>query len=244
MKVYSFYTKSHEELKNKWFLKTAQKADNFDFILENKNQKCFNSCFMEEGWVETMIDKVNLILRAIKENPGQVFIHSDVDIQFFRPIREIIEKKIKNKDAIFQREFQGEICAGFFAAWGNEKNFSLWNDIKTDLTQQNRLNDQDLLNQKLLNSSPTICRKLSHRILKWHKSWLPNKYNLKWGYLPTTFFNPVLDKKKIFLWEPGVKLNIPNKIVLHHANWTIGVENKIKQLEHVRKSWEELNQKL
>ena len=37
-----------------------------------------------------------------------------------------------------------------------------------------------------------------------------------------------------FQWEPGCELNIPQDIVMHHANWTIGIENKIAQLQYVR----------
>jgi len=35
-------------------------------------------------------------------------------------------------------------------------------------------------------------------------------------------------------WVPGMNLNIPDQIMPHHSNFTIGLENKIAQLEYVR----------
>ena len=41
------------------------------------------------------------------------------------------------------------------------------------------------------------------------------------------------------LWDNDQNFNIPSKIVMHHANWVIGVNNKIKLLEATRSNYEQ-----
>jgi len=35
-------------------------------------------------------------------------------------------------------------------------------------------------------------------------------------------------------WKPGKRLNVPEDILVHHANWTVGIGNKIKMLATVK----------
>jgi len=58
-----------------------------------------------------------------------------------------------------------------------------------------------------------------------------NKFNINWDYLPDQFFGAGLFTGKI--WELDQELIIPKDIVLHHANYTVGVPNKIAQLKYV-----------
>ena len=60
-----------------------------------------------------------------------------------------------------------------------------------------------------------------------------NPYNVTWDYLPDIFFGG-----GTFTgceWTPGKRLTIPQGIVMHHANWTKGISNKIAQLLYVKK---------
>ena len=62
---------------------------------------------------------------------------------------------------------------------------------------------------------------------------LTSDNKIKKSLLPYKFFNPALDigPNK---WLPGTILKLPKDIILHHANWTIGIENKIKQLDYLK----------
>jgi len=118
IKLYTIYTPSHEYMMNEFFLPSIQ--DDYEIIVEKHNQECQSGNFISAGWLETMIHKVDVVIRGIKENWGQIFIHSDVDIQFFRPTQDLIEKyMIGNDIAIQKNNKSGEICAGFFACRGN-----------------------------------------------------------------------------------------------------------------------------
>jgi hypothetical protein len=62
-----------------------------------------------------------------------------------------------------------------------------------------------------------------------------NPYDIVWDYLPNVFFGAgTLAAYPGYLWKPGRTLEIPAGILIHHANWTRGVKNKIAQLEYVR----------
>lgn len=167
---------------------------------------------METGWIETMHRKIDLIIRAIKESWGDIFIHSDVDVQFFWPTEGVILKLIDEKDMVTQcNDPAGNLCAGFFACRANDRTLALWQEIKNSLGQNNK-NDQDLLNDYLRNRK--------------------NRFNIHWSYLPKSFFGGGTFSGK--RWEPGMDLVIPEQPVMHHANWTVGIDHKIAQLEHVR----------
>jgi len=89
-----------------------------------------------------MLQKVDLIIRAIRKNPGKVFVHFDVDIQFFKPTKQIILKLIKNKDVVIQHEsLYGTVYSGIIAMRGNERNLKLWEDIKNQFIAQTKKHD-------------------------------------------------------------------------------------------------------
>ncbi|HEV2916851.1 MAG TPA: hypothetical protein VGW78_03830, partial [Candidatus Babeliales bacterium] len=124
IKLYALYTPSHEILKDDFFLPSMQ--DDFDIIFEFCEQTCPSAQFMSEGWTDTTIRKVDLIIRAIQENWGSIFIFSDVDIQFFAPVQEKILTLMEGKDLVIQKNSpNGVLCTGFFACRGNEKTLQL-----------------------------------------------------------------------------------------------------------------------
>ena len=126
MKLYSIYTESHSVLLNEWFLPSLK--DNYELVLKKYPQA--GDPKQQYGTAEfrkTICFKVDLIIEAIKDNWGGIFIYSDVDIQFFQPFENIILKEMKGKDMIIQLDTKfGHMCCGFFAARGNEKNLRLW----------------------------------------------------------------------------------------------------------------------
>jgi hypothetical protein len=213
VKLYAFYTPSHKILVDQWFLPSVQ--DDYEMVIEFHEQECESGNFMDVGWLDAMHRKVDLIIRAIEENWGKIFIHSDIDIQFFKPTKAMIMALMQKKDLVIQRDSpQGGICAGFFACRGNDRTLKLWKDIKKRMLETMQSgkpeHDQKALSYFLkLKPCPVV-----------------------WDFLPVEFFNAgTLTGKG---WMPGRILPIPHNIVLHHANWTVGVANKIAQLKYVR----------
>lgn len=228
MKLYIFYTPSHKVFLNSWLLKSLR--DEYDLIIRQGRQECHTGSFMHEGWMKTMLEKANLILQAIRDNWHEVFIVSDVDIQFFGKTQDIIIDFMRGCDFAAQKDavdglnrniapdMSGHLCAGFFACRGNSKTLALWKDIKDHCLKNPSQNDQQALNY-FLNG---------FKVNQKH-----NSYGVKWDYLPPRFFGPGTYLGTT-LWSPGKILEIPWDILMHHANQTVGIANKIAQLEYVR----------
>jgi len=206
MKLYTFYTDSHEKLLKEYFLPSIPKEDNFEIIVEKFQQECSSGNFMENGWIDTMHKKVLLILKGIEENWGQVFVHSDCDLYFFKPFKEQILNEIHDYDLVGQHDGGNSICCGFFACKGNDKTKKLFEAVLNDISKNN--NDQHSFNK------------------------LKNNY-IKSKVLNNKFFN-VNSLLNGQVWSPGIDLNIDKNIFLVHANWTLGVENKCKLIDYVK----------
>jgi hypothetical protein len=122
---------------------------------------------------------------------------------------------MEGKDIIMQKNNpEGVLCTGFFACRGNGKTLQLWTDVKKTMQNEQLNSDQISFNQCVKRRSKK------------------NPYGIVWGYLPNAFFGG--GTLTGVLWLPGNTLPIPHNIVMHHANWTKGVKNKIAQLNYVQ----------
>lgn len=210
VKLYSMCTPSHNVLKDGYFLPSIQ--DDFELHIQQHDQICRSAQYMKRGWNDVMKQKVDVIIAAIRENWGKTFVFSDVDIQFFKSFKNMIPAIMKDKDIVIQKaDPSNSLCAGFFICKGNTNTLKLWLEIKKMMAKDANLDDQTPLNILLIKD---------------------NKFNVKWGLLPDQFYNPGLYTGK--MWSPSVSLKLPANIILHHACFTVGVTNKIKQLEYVK----------
>lgn len=207
LKIYTFYTDSHKELLNNYFITSLKKTNkNLDLVVKKFEQKCTKGDYMSIGWHETMTNKVDYILEGIKENWGGLFIHADCDIQFFGPIKEDVINQLGNKDLAAQDD-GGEMCCGFFVCRSNERTKNLFENVKKQIN--NNYNDQQATNK--LAKKYISCKYLDEKYYSIYRS---------------------TDKKR---WEKSMQINnIPKNILIHHANWTVGIENKIELMNRVK----------
>ena len=210
VKLYTFYTPSHRVFLDEWFLPSLQ--DDYEIDIEFHEQICPDAQFLAEGWTQTTIKKIDLIIRAIQENWGYVFVYSDVDIQFFKPTKDVLLKLLDDLDIIFQRNSPSDtVCTGFFMCRANKRTLRFWHAVKKYMQEHTEKSDQRSTNTLL------------------HAKG--NPFEIAFGYLPVEFFcGGTLTGKA---WHPNQELKTPDNIVLHHANWTPGIKNKIAQLEYV-----------
>jgi len=249
MKLYSLFTNQHKIFKDEWFAPSIK--DNFDVIIKEYQ-------IDDEGEIgnlafkNAMFLKVSTIINAICDNFNDVIIYSDIDVQFFKPIKNYIENLIINFDLLIQRDSPfGVFCAGFMVIRCNQKTLSLFEAIKKRMKERDTHDDQQIMNEilhyDLIESnyfnriSIALARRWGNVISKLgiseNKNYelftsLKNDFDVKTNHLPPIFFSGGTLTGKV--WNPGDFLEIPSGILLHHANWTVGLKNKIKQLEHVR----------
>jgi len=243
MKIYVFHTDNNEKLLREWFLPTLK--DDYPVIVKKGEQGGYKGVYKEDGWFYLTTQKIDFVMQAIRENWNEAFIFSDPDIQFFGMISRYLSNIHKKQDMLFQRNSFyknsriGDLCTGFFLCVGNAKTLNFWQNVKK-LIGQNSMDDQDAANYLLMDYDKLAIRFIRKaldrmHLREWHEQLSRmglNGYRVKWGYLPREFCSGSTQTRQ--LWAPGMELPIPENIILHHANWTRGIETKVLQLEYVR----------
>jgi len=74
-----------------YFLKSV--PSEFNVYAKEVPQECPTGSFYQEGWDKTCFRKVEFFEEICKENFGDMFIFSDVDIQFFGKLKDAIVKE-------------------------------------------------------------------------------------------------------------------------------------------------------
>lgn len=254
MKLYGLYTPSHEPLLKDWLLPSLRDPYTLCFQPYDQVGPRDQHVYGTPSFTRTTLLKVEVILRAIRENWGDVFVYSDVDVQFFRPTEPLLRRLIRNFDLLFQRDSpEGIACAGFFACRTTPVTLGFWESVHRYMLANPGKNDQDAVNDLLLigrvrrlrypgfqlvNKTLDMDNRVGFKLRTWLRALLkrPNRFGLRWNYLPDVFMSGgTLTGRP---WSPGMILPVPSGIVLHHVNWTLGIENKIAQLRWVRKTVE------
>jgi Nucleotide-diphospho-sugar transferase len=224
MKLYTLYTPSHETLLMKYFLPSFNSSYGLDLVIRKIPQYCNSGEYMKDGWISTMLKKVEYHIASCEENYNQIFAYSDCDVQFFVQddrslyntlIEELGDYDIACQDDVHPFFNRNTYCAGFFVCKSNDRVLNFFHKILHDMIKnQPLLHDQQALNNNL--------SMLKHKMLS-------NK-----------FFTHAQKTKKIWTDETD-DFTINNDILVHHANWTHGIQNKIRLLEIVRDKYENFN---
>lgn len=202
MKVYTFYSESHSVLYELFSKSILETNPGLEIETDTLPQEGSGS-FMEEGWEKTMNKKVDQIIRACEI--GEIFIHSDCDVFFFRNIEKEILDELGNFDIAFQDDGIVGMCMGFFICKPSPIVTELFKEVKSILPRFQG-HDQNALNSII------------------------SKYPIKYKRLSRLFFNYGQFGKGV--WN-GESFSVDPNILILHANWTIGVENKVKLIDHV-----------
>ena len=206
LKILAFYTPSHEEIFNKYFLPSFDTINkNKDFTLgvsEQRDQYVSRGIYHTHGW-------------AIK-NYGDYLIFSDVDIQFFRNFKSNILKKAKNYDLVAQQSASRQwlvekghsLCSGFFIFKCSKKIISLFESMQNCIDVSN----DDVADQICLNI---------------------NKGMVNWSSLNKKYFNTGMVTGG-HEWGAVTHEYIPKNLYLHHANFVRTLPRKMEVMEIVK----------
>jgi hypothetical protein len=233
IKAYTLFTESHKKFLTDYFIPTFPFRNEIELTILNRPQHCKSAMFETEGWKDTMRDKATCFLEKISEcNENEIFMFIDPDIQFFKDFYDDIIKYINGYEIVFQNDVIGGVNTGFFAVRNNKQTRAFFKTIIGNLDSEHFTQEQELANYLLQNQNkfPSIA-------VKWR--FLPAEY-WTYGWIAAT-----MDPQTNTLrgsWKPGASdFEIPKNIAIHHANWTGGVENKIKLLDIVRNKHKHLN---
>lgn len=199
MKIYTYYTESHKPFYDNYFSKTIE---DLEVVGISGDQECPTGSYYQDGWKKTTMKKVDVFIQACVENQGKTFVYSDVDIQFFGPLKQTLIYELSDFDIAIQNDYLGGMCSGFFVCKGNERTLKMFQSMKDN--ESSYLEDQHALN---MNLHHVKFKPLSSRF------WTFGMYQTQW-------------KNQNF--------DIPEDILMHHANWTEGIQNKTNLLNFVR----------
>lgn len=207
MRIVAPYTKSHEDLARRFFESCRLCDVPVELVRIGGDDE--DGSFQSPSWRKGIREKVLTIRERVSSCDGSILIVSDVDIQFFGPIRHLIEEALihREMDMAFQAETDKEFSpynAGFVAMRCNESVASLYDALCESDYESLGLMEQEWLNENL------------------------DKFDLIHDCLPRSFW----------AWSHGVH-TLSHEIVLHHANCTPGndsIAQKIRQLDYVKRA--------
>jgi hypothetical protein len=145
VKLLTVYSDSHKAFLEA-FLKTFPQNDGIELVQQEIPQECPSAFFNSPGWAKTSRTKLSRVLDQMESmNEGEIFIYSDVDVIFLKPLLPFITDELNGVDIKFQND-RGTVCMGFFAA---KVNFSTKQLLKNvlDLAESENLTDQEAANK-------------------------------------------------------------------------------------------------
>lgn len=244
MRLYACFTPSHRPLLEQHFLpslptefgmhassieplaRTSSSSavrtiyDGERFCLAVLPQRSATGAFASDGFQSTCLDKVDFILDALKRET-EPFLYSDVDVRFYGPVVDDLTKLLGNAAMSFQWDgARGGECTGFMVLRPTPQVKIFWERVKFAM-ERDGLMDQDAMHSAAKDLGTVSCPSgaTACSLCLWHI--LPDRY---WTFGRN-------DKH----WTPGTPVNPPTDLLMHHANWTVGIENKLKLLDEVRR---------
>jgi hypothetical protein len=208
MRIYACYTPSHFDMYSAHFGSSLPK--DLEPCVKAIGQQSKTGAFGSPGFQETCCEKVEQWISAVKENTSP-FVVSDVDVHFYGPVSADLVNCLGDADIAFQQDGPAGNCTGFFVVRPSLLMQRFFESVLARMRANNEL-DQDAVRNELANW-PTI-----------KAIPLPARY---WSIGSTGIH-----------WVPGMPVAPPKDLLVHHANWTTGVENKLVFLDLVKATHE------
>ena len=212
MKLLTFYSDSHQKMYNDYFLISFNEhlKDSFELNPKKIEQISKSGDYGSDGFSHTMVEKINHIIDNIDVNDSEPLVFSDCDVQFFNDFSNEVIVELDDKDIKFQSDITC-LCAGFFFAKQNSTTLNFFKDVKKLLLTvvDKKVDDQQVINH----------------IIK--------QYPINWGTLSNKYYTIAMSTGPR-QWN-GEDFNLSFNINAHHANWTLGIDNKYKLMDKVKK---------
>ncbi|MEQ8717507.1 MAG: putative nucleotide-diphospho-sugar transferase [Acidimicrobiales bacterium] len=241
MRVVACSSPSHDVLTEKWFLPTL--GPGFEPDVFPIAQHCPSAEFEADGWHEQMNAKIQTVLSAF-EADDEVVVFSDVDVRFFEGFTPAVARTLLGRDDIVfqQGGVDGSVCAGFFIFRVSDRFGGLLRRWSDEFASGAHVGDESALNAALevrrsylgsrsLRLGDRVARGTFRAITTVAPRRSHSIHGVRWRALPRTVWNPGLSHPGV--WTQGSRLDVPQGILVHHANHCVGVDDKLAQLAAV-----------
>lgn len=212
MNMYACASPSHMKLARHHFLPSipldlnlVELAQLEQPLLDSKTNERSTGTYGQIGFNRACELKIRHLLTCLRRQ-GSPFVYSDVDIRFYGCVAEEALSALGDRDIAFQHDGPVGPCTGFMVIRPSFQIVTLFERVLTAMLNDD-IHDQEALVRVI---GGTNCR---------------------WTFLPSEKFWTF--GQTGCLWEPGQDVNVPNALLMHHANWTIGLEHKDALLELV-----------
>lgn len=213
MRLYACHTPSHQPLVDKHFLESLPKEfRGRNLVLRKLRQRSKTGLFASAGFQETCVEKIAFLVEACRTEKHP-FLFTDVDIRFYaRGVAKDLEDMLGGHDMLFQWDGPSSaLCTGFIAIRPSAKVTAFWERVLAHMKQHHML-DQDATNGLLAKRDPAMT-------------------TVRIGQLPPRYWT---FGRHDHHWVPGLPVDPPDDLVMHHGNWTKGLKHKLALLEAVR----------
>jgi len=137
MKLFTFYTDTHEPLLREVFLPSLIDGE-YELCIKKGEQMSETGSWNTDGYIHTIREKTEIIFNAIEESWGERFLFCDVDLVFFGPTREVVLREADGYDMAMQWHKN----AGFFVCHANERTHEVWRRSLELIKQDPDLTDE------------------------------------------------------------------------------------------------------
>jgi len=155
MKIYYYYDDAFVNMKNMFeqsfkddFEPCPVHTDSIDPQIINKDMDNFSAI---GGGIASWLTKVGIILDAIDSGePDEIFVMSDIDIVFYKPVLPIINKFMQGVSLCLQRETfdEGGVNIGFMGIRCDQASKNFWKSVRDEIILKRKW-DQEVVNNLL-----------------------------------------------------------------------------------------------
>lgn len=208
LRLATYYTHTHRDMCERFVLSRA--AGFSEVVAREYQQTCPTASFKEAGWNACMMDKLDLLMRLPQDGTPTLYV--DADVCLLPGLAEWCGQQIRGMEfhEIAYSDDVVQWCAGVMLFRSTAYTHAWWR-LVADMAQLLDQPDQDVIHVLRANA----------KRLPVPMTVLPGDRVANWATLGHR--TP---------WQ-GESFKVPETAVVWHANWTIGVEAKLRMLEHV-----------
>ncbi len=239
MHVYTCYSPSHQE----FFARFLQPSmpPGYELFTQQLDQKCPTGVFHSQDWGTSLADKARFILEAVRTErrlgEDRLFVFTDVDVIFVRDFASDLTARMADFDILNMDDFDHP-CTGFMGLRANARTEAAWEWV-ADHTARIGCDQQAFIAFVNHLRVPPGWRSWWHRLR--HPGWNPTRHQPapRIGYLPGRHYSNFhhLDQGQ-HLYDASSPLRVgPDAladIFVFHANFTVGLDNKIDLLTQMQ----------
>ena len=201
MKLYTYYTDSHRYLFETFLKKSINYYGEYELNAGVGEQRCSDGGFCTENFGKTCFEKIKFMIESNEWESNEIIMFCDSDVIFLNKTKEFFLNELGKLDMIFQND-DNTCNTGIYLCRKNKRVKSLLENV---LLKNNYHNEQVALNDIINNHD------IKYKLFD-YKVW-----NVKFSGIDP--------------WDGQVDINFPPDILMYHANYMLGTENKKKALQ-------------